>query len=69
MTFNKYTVQFASIAEARAHFLRQGYVTVDTSTDGAIMTKHTANTKVGEVIINRNAPLTVVAEAIEKNAQ
>lgn len=69
MTLNKYTVQFASIAEARAHFLRQGYATVYTGSDSAIMTKHTANTKVGEVIINRNAPLTVVAEAIEKNAQ
>lgn len=27
MSFRKTTVQFVSISEARAHFIRQGYVT------------------------------------------
>lgn len=65
MTFRKTTVQFVSIAEARAHFLKQGYETVDTGTDTAIMTRHVDGRKVGEVIINREAFLTVVAEKLE----
>jgi hypothetical protein len=65
MTYRKTTVQFASISEALAHFYRQGYETVDTGTDTAIMTKHVDGCKVGEVIINREAFLTVVAEKLE----
>ena len=59
------TQQFASIAEARAHFLKQGYTTVDEGTDSCIMCKHTNGRKVGEVIINREGFLCVVAEALE----
>lgn len=66
MLFKKYTIQFASIAEARAHFIRQGYTTVDSNSDSAIMSKHIDSTKVGEVIINRESPLNVVAEVIER---
>lgn len=61
----KTTRNFASMAEARAHFLKQGWTTADEGTDSYIMTKHVDGRKVGEVIINREGFLNVVAEALE----
>ena len=46
--------EFASIAEARCHYLLKGYRTVDSNSDSCIMTKHDSEgNKLGEVIINR----------------
>lgn len=59
------TQQFASMAEARAHFLKQGYSTVDEGNDSCIMCKYANSRKLGEVIVNREGFLTVVAEALE----
>ena len=66
MTYRKTVNQFASIAEARAHYLRQGYATVLNETYSAIMHKVVDGVKLGEVMINRDAPLTVIAEKLEK---
>ena len=65
MTYRKTVNQFASIAEARAHYLRQGYTTALDDEHSAIMAKVVDGVKVGEVIINRDAPLTVIAEKLE----
>ena len=66
MTYRKTVNQFASIAEARAHYLRQGYTTSLDDAHSAIMTKVVDGVKVGEVIINREALLTVIAEKLER---
>ncbi len=60
----KTTLQFASIAEARAYFLKKGYMTVESGPDTALMTKHVDGQKLGEVIINREAFMNVTAELI-----
>ena len=68
MAYRKTTVQFVSIAEARAHFVRQGYVTID---DGAVntatMSKVVDGVEVGTVSIHRDAPFTIIAEKLEKS--
>ena len=66
MAYRKTVNQFVCIAEARAHYLRQGYVTVDDGLHTAIMHKIVNGVKVGEVMINRDAPFTVIAEKLEK---
>lgn len=66
MTYRKTVSQFVCIAEARAHYLRQGYTTVDDGLYTAIMHKIVGGAKVGEVMINRDAPFTVIAEKLEK---
>lgn len=59
--------EFASIAEARCHYLLKGYRTVDSNSDSCIMTKHYGEgNKLGEVIINREGFLQVQAEEISK---
>lgn len=60
--------EFASIAEARCHYLLKGYRTVDSNLDSCIMSKYNADdVKVGEVIINREGFLHIVAEEIQKS--
>ena len=66
MTYRKTVNQFVCIAEARAHYLRQGYTTTLDDTNTAIMSKVVDGVKMGEVVINREAPLTVIAEKLEK---
>ena len=66
MTYRKTVNQFVCIAEARAHYLRQGYTTVLDDTNTAIMAKVVDGVKMGEVVINREALLTVIAEKLEK---
>lgn len=68
MSWTKTTHNFTTISEARAYFIKQGYNTVDINNDSAIMSKHINGNKVGEVIINREAFMEVVAEALEKAA-
>lgn len=59
--------EFASIAEARCHYLLKGYRTIESSTESCLMTKHDAEgNKLGEVIINREGFLQVSAEEISK---
>lgn len=66
MPFHKATVQFVSISEARAHFIRQGYVTLDDGTvNTATMSKVIDGVEVGTVSIHRDAPFTVIAEKLE----
>ncbi len=60
------TTSFACIADAVAHYLKQGYVTVDGGEQSRIMSKHVDGVKVGEVIINREGFLNVIGEKIEK---
>lgn len=60
----KTTLEFVTIAEARAHFLKQGFNTIDIETDSCIMTKHSNGVKVGEVIINKEGFMKVSAELI-----
>lgn len=61
------TKEFASIAEARCHYLLKGYRTVDSNADSCIMSKYNADdVKVGEVTINREGFMHVVAEEIQK---
>lgn len=60
------TTSFACIAEAVAHYIKQGYHTVDELNDSRIMSKHVDGVKVGEVIINREGFLNVIGEKIEK---
>lgn len=63
----KDTKEFASIAEARCHYLLKGYRTVESSTESCLMTKHDSEgNKLGEVIINREGFLQVSAEEIFK---
>lgn len=60
--------ELASIAEARCHYLLKGYRTVDSNLDSCIMSKYNADdVKVGEVIINREGFLHIVAEEIQKS--
>ena len=66
MTYRKTVNQFVCIAEARAHYLRQGYTTVLDDANTAIMSKVVDGVKMGEVVINREALLTVIAEKLEK---
>ena len=66
MTYRKTVNQFVSIAEARAHYLRQGYTTALDDEYSAIMTKVVDGIMVGEVIINREALFTVIAEKLER---
>lgn len=66
MAYRKTVNQFACMAEARAHYLRQGYTTVLDEFNTAIMHKVVDGVKLGEVMINRDAPLTVIAEKLEK---
>ncbi len=61
----KTTLNFASMAEARAHFLKKGYYTVDEGTDSYIMHNYANGSKVAEAIINREGFLCVVAEVLE----
>ena len=50
----KTSKEFASIAEARCHYLLKGYRTIESSTESCLMTKHDGEgNKLGEVIINR----------------
>ena len=59
--------EFASIAEARCHYLLKGYRTIESSTESCLMTKHDGEgNKLGEVIINREGFLQVSAEEISK---
>ena len=61
------TKEFASIAEARCHYLLKGYRTGDSNADSCIMSKYNADDlKVGEVIINREGFMHVLAEEIQK---
>ena len=60
------TTSFACIAEAVAHYIKQGYHTVVELSDSRIMSKHVDGVKVGEVIINREGFLNVIGEKIEK---
>jgi len=55
---------FPSIAEARAHYIRQGYLTVESNEYSAIMTRHRGGNKTGEVIINKDGFLNVLAEEL-----
>lgn len=61
----KTTLNFTSISQALAHFIKQGWTTADEGTDSYIMVKHVDGRKVGETIINREGFLDVVAEALE----
>lgn len=66
MKTTRETKSFACIAEAVAHYLKQGYHTVVELEEGRVMSKHVDGVKVGEVIINREGFLNVIAEKIEK---
>lgn len=57
--------EFASMAEARAFYLEQGYVTSDEGEDSYLMVRRNHPTlQNGEVIINKEGFLLVVAEEI-----
>ena len=64
MKFQQIIRNFPSMAEARAFYLKDGWVTVDEASDSYIMTKRIAGTKVGEVIINREGFLNTVADEL-----
>lgn len=59
------TKNFACIAEAVAFYFKQGYVTIDESSNSQIMIKKIDGRKCGEVIINKEGFLNVSAEALE----
>jgi hypothetical protein len=65
MSYQKTVEQFASIAEARANYVKQGYTTKSHASDGCIMTKVVNGKIVGEVTINREDFLTIIAEKLE----
>lgn len=65
MAYQKTVEQFASIAEARAHYVKQGYTTKSHASDGCIMTKIVNGNLVGKVTINRENFLTIIAEKLE----
>lgn len=59
--------EFASIAEARCHYLLKGYRTIESNSESCLMTKHDSEgEKLGEVIINREGFMLVKAEEIFK---
>lgn len=63
----KDTKEFASIAEARCHYLLKGYRTIESTAESCLMTKHDGEgNKLGEVIINREGFLHIIAEEIFK---
>ena len=63
----KTSKEFASIAEARCHYLLKGYRTIESTAESCLMTKHDGEgNKLGEVIINREGFLQVQAEEIFK---
>lgn len=61
-------LNFASLAEARAYYLKRGWVTVDEASDSYIMCNYKnedgKRIKTGEVIINRNGFMDIVAEQL-----
>ena len=66
MPFHKATLLFDTIDEARAHFIRQGYVTLnDSEVNTVTMSKVIDGDEVGRVLIRQAAPFTVVAEILE----
>lgn len=65
MAYQKTVEQFASIAEARANYVKQGYTTKSHASNGCIMTKIVNSKLVGEIVINREKFLTVIAEKLE----
>ena len=63
----KTSKEFASIAEARCHYLLKGYRTIESSVGSCLMTKLDGEgNKLGEVIINREGFMLVQAEEISK---
>lgn len=54
-----YTKEFASIAEAKAHYLKQGYVTSDDTKTSTFMVRFSPRS---EVMIEKVGFLTVKAE-------
>lgn len=63
----KTSKEFASIAEARCHYLLKGYRTIESTAESCLMTKHDGEgNKLGEVIINREGFLQISAEEISK---
>jgi len=65
MAYHKTVEQFASIAKARANYVKQGYTTKSHVSDGCSMTKVVNGKLVGEVTINRENFLTIFAEKLE----
>lgn len=64
MTIRKTTLQFTTIEQAYEHFALQGYFRSNAELQPMIMTKHVDGVLVGEVIVNQDGPLTVIAEKL-----